>query len=568
LRAAAADPKEAAKLRGQLDDDNKAKLDRYLAASPAEREQHHAGAEDRLDIPRGIPLLHADAAPLSGHVYLGSAGTDDFFQRLPTGDSLDYGIYRRDADGEVLKVMSGARWERAGPRGEAIAQQVLGNARRQHGRDALAAKAAVALAERERAAAEERTRQQKEERERVEAEQRRRDEEAQRVAQQAAKEAQRRQEAAAAETAKRAEAARIQRETEVGDSRWSAHIASWNFYDDEGRHFPQSVHIQQGEVKDADGEKTTLYRWHSEQDDSGGGEYGPWTTDGEAKKGGLLYAAEQNQGKTVKAEEAEEAEPAEDAYPKRLNGKGKTAAVIEIPDEEAAACAARLFGGEDEEAAETAAAVSGVPDDGSAELSDNGRELQITVKHKHIDECIRTVGQDENGDTFIHNDYFRARKDAPDGFGTAFLARQAEKAKEAGVAYLETHAAGSWRIRKDFNGYYTWAKLGYDEALDDLEQEGGNESAVVSKAREHFPDANSILDIMDSTPVDLNEDAAREIRQRCATVDEELGRPTRDRSIISGSDWWLAYGIGFEQGKFDLSDGSRSLRTLARYVRK
>lgn len=374
-----------------------------------------------------------------------------------------------------------------------------------------------------------------------------------------------------ASTASHEERLRRRRYTDVTDSRLSDEVASWDDYDDEGHVFPQSIHLQQGELKEPDGEVTTLYRWHSEQDDSGGGdEYGPWTTEEEARSGGEEYASESNQDppeepEPEEPEEPEKEEPEEDAYPKKLKGKNKTKATIEVADERAAAKASDLLGGDEEEALETAAALSGIPDDGEVEIKRDGYDLRMTGSHKYLSDCDRTLSRDEDGNLYLHNDYLRTAAGAPPGFGAQFFARQVEQAQAAGVDYIETHAAGSWAGRKSFNGYYTWPRLGYNESLDDLEEEGFRERQVVDKAREHFPDAENILDIFDSDPVDLSDEEAAEVRERCATVDKELGKPVRDLTTITGADWWLAEGIGFENGKFELHKGSRSLKSLASY---
>ena len=51
------------------------------------------------------------------------------------------------------------------------------------------------------------------------------------------------------------------------------------------------------------------------------------------------------------------------------------------------------------------------------------------------------------------------------GSATKVFAGQVKSAVAKGFAYIETHAAGSFGDPR-FNGYYTWACMGYDQDID------------------------------------------------------------------------------------------------------
>lgn len=105
------------------------------------------------------------------------------------------------------------------------------------------------------------------------------------------------------------------------------------------------------------------------------------------------------------------------------------------------------------------------------------------------------------------------------GLGIAVFGRQVEQARRMGVARIETFAA---RRKGVYNGYYTWARFGYDGPLS-------------PGARRYLPDslkgAKRLSDLM-KTP--------------------------------EGRDWWKAKGRSREMA-FDLSDGSTSVKVWESY---
>jgi hypothetical protein len=136
----------------------------------------------------------------------------------------------------------------------------------------------------------------------------------------------------------------------------------------------------------------------------------------------------------------------------------------------------------------------------------------------------------------IDNKYFKIKsKEDADGNpipNTAFYSgnevfkEQVETAIKNGFKRMITHAAGS-KDDKEYNGYYTWARLGYEPKKTDRK---------VNKVIELFnkkynQDAKSLRDVMDTK---------------------------------SGRDYWKDNGVDFE-GTFDLNPNSYSVKTLRKY---
>ena len=124
----------------------------------------------------------------------------------------------------------------------------------------------------------------------------------------------------------------------------------------------------------------------------------------------------------------------------------------------------------------------------------------------------------------IHNDLFRTSAAAPPGTGLRSFARQVAGARALGVSYIEAYAAGSLRT-PDWNGYYTWARFGYNADLYE-------EELLLLSTQSKF-----------SGIADLN----------------DLIR------LPEGIAWWKRYGRGRNM-TFDLSDGSKSLSILRDYL--
>jgi hypothetical protein len=113
------------------------------------------------------------------------------------------------------------------------------------------------------------------------------------------------------------------------------------------------------------------------------------------------------------------------------------------------------------------------------------------------------------------------------GMGTQIFHRQVEQASQFGFKSIETYADGNPGDRQSVNGYYTWARLGYDADLSDLD------SRVFDEVGDYFPEAERISDLM---------------------------------KTAEGRSFWKSNGGRFK-GTFDLKEGSQSRKVLDDYVK-
>lgn len=139
----------------------------------------------------------------------------------------------------------------------------------------------------------------------------------------------------------------------------------------------------------------------------------------------------------------------------------------------------------------------------------------------------RAISTDRTGSIIVKHDSFEIAKDATGsvrpGDGAVIFARSIENYRKAGVDAINVVAAGSPESRT-MNGYYTWARFGFDGGVKPLQQ------AQFAK-------------VFGITP---------------KTIHDIMSRP-------GGAAWWKEYGHGFV-GSFDLAEGSVSSKILNEYV--
>jgi hypothetical protein len=160
-------------------------------------------------------------------------------------------------------------------------------------------------------------------------------------------------------------------------------------------------------------------------------------------------------------------------------------------------------------------------------------EILITADHDDLGAQLkRRVGQDADGKVYVYNDFIKvAEHRQKAGIGTEVFGRGVENAKRLGASYIACHAArAAFPGQKEFNGYVTWPKMGYDEPLESIERYN---PAGAAKIKEAFPDALSIQDVMEAE---------------------------------GGAEWWAANGFDLHNAQFDLSDNSRSMVKFAKYL--
>jgi len=164
----------------------------------------------------------------------------------------------------------------------------------------------------------------------------------------------------------------------------------------------------------------------------------------------------------------------------------------------------------------------GAPDDAILDAASmSPGNVRVNGKGDGYD-FTRYFKTDENGDKYIHNASFEAEKK---GQGAEIFSNQVENAVENGFSYIRCHAAGNQG--SEFNGYYTWPRYGYDQDISEFD------GAFQQKVKSAFPEANSVLDIMETK---------------------------------EGRDWWKANGKDMRNAKFDLKPGSRSMNILKSYM--
>ena len=136
---------------------------------------------------------------------------------------------------------------------------------------------------------------------------------------------------------------------------------------------------------------------------------------------------------------------------------------------------------------------------------------------------MRKIWRDGQGNLQMENEYFIATKPGG-GLGTRVFAKQVDAAAKFGVSEIAVHAARD----TGFNGYYTWARLGYKLEV--------NPSRTKSAGNEQY--------------------------QR----DFKGVRDTHQLfSRSGGAAWWKEHGHD-TTGSFDLSAGSTSRRVLDSYL--
>jgi hypothetical protein len=150
-------------------------------------------------------------------------------------------------------------------------------------------------------------------------------------------------------------------------------------------------------------------------------------------------------------------------------------------------------------------------------------ELHLKVEHPWVGIMTRSVWKEGDGSIQMKNILLELNDSAPKGAGTRIFAQQRNQARKLGVEYINTDAIG--RKGADHNGYYTWARLGYD---------GDIPPAVRSRMPAQFRDYETVHEIM------------------------LLGGR-------EGREWWKEHGDSFE-GYFDLSRGSISNQVLDKYM--
>lgn len=166
------------------------------------------------------------------------------------------------------------------------------------------------------------------------------------------------------------------------------------------------------------------------------------------------------------------------------------------------------------------ASLVGAPNDSEVIVKVGSEGFSVTVISPwvHADRMFK-LGPDgiETGNTFL---FLQEGAPRGQGIGVRMFARQVKEARRLGITKILTEAGRS----KAMNGYYTWARAGYDAPL------GAGNKSRAAQALGYMP--KTIREVM---------------------------------STKAGRDWWKENGTEWE-GSFDPSAGSNSSKDLDAYL--
>jgi hypothetical protein len=184
--------------------------------------------------------------------------------------------------------------------------------------------------------------------------------------------------------------------------------------------------------------------------------------------------------------------------------------------------AVRLIFGRDLEDSEIGHAV-GAFDGARLVVTGSRGRVSVDIYHEWIDTQERSIYLSGEG-IEMRNNYFIKSGNAPSGVGIRSFARQVFGARRLGIKKITTYAAGH-RGHRNYNGYYTWARLGYNADLYRRE--------------------------MDALPAHLR--GSRDLH-------DLFSKP-------GGAEWWREYGDERSM-EFSLDGRSKSMRRLLKYLRE
>lgn len=382
------------------------------------------------------------------------------------------------------------------------------------------------------------------------------------------------------------------KQDDVKRQRGSAeHVAEWNFVDD-GENYEQNTYVETGEYDPfpdhPDSQPVEVYRWYSQDDTGHRSDEGEWVSDESDARSGARSHARRNHEETAEPEEEEVEDDIDEVEIPDVSPPEKrdvTLGTEKLPRSDAAVgiksrvnedlsdtIVHAVFGGKKGDYTALGHAV-GMPDDAEVDVVAAGKYqplfsddlpipgavgVRLEVSHPKMDRVSRFAGIDGAGKRFIKNEIIEIKKQFQgEGMGEEIFTRQVEAASGEGIDYITTHAAG--RFGGSMNGYYTWPTFGYDQRLDDPASHG----PPFDKAKKLFPQAESVLDIMAVPSVELAPEEFAETKRKLDELDVKLKKAPKERTTITGADWWKVNGTDLHNAKFDLTPTSRSMAVLA-----
>jgi len=200
------------------------------------------------------------------------------------------------------------------------------------------------------------------------------------------------------------------------------------------------------------------------------------------------------------------------------------AAFEDDTEQRVSSAAKEMFGhGWDAVTRESVADAAGALDNASVMVDEWEGQIRVSVKHPDVMTQERILYREGN-ETFMLNDQLETFGES--GIGREIFRQQVVASKRLGLNAMKAVASGDGRVG-DQNGYYTWARYGYDGPIESIRSKRTQE-----KVRQRFPKAKTMLDLM---------------------------------STQAGRDFWRDNGTEWD-ATFDLADGSRSLAVFEAYL--
>ncbi len=167
----------------------------------------------------------------------------------------------------------------------------------------------------------------------------------------------------------------------------------------------------------------------------------------------------------------------------------------------------------------------------------------------------RSVHLTDGKPEYIKNEYFEIHPCMPDGLGTKIFTQQVKTASEAGFKYIKTEAGGS---SIGMVGYYVWPKLGYNGDLsDDLKQTRIN---LLNNPTKNEKELNTLSEI----DTWFQNTLGHSVYDECMALDLYA---CKVNGKFIGQEIWKDHGSTVTL-KFDLTEGSLSMRILGDYINK
>ena len=156
------------------------------------------------------------------------------------------------------------------------------------------------------------------------------------------------------------------------------------------------------------------------------------------------------------------------------------------------------------------------------QTSESPEGLYFDIRHRMYDLLIVGITRTPAGPVLFLNDVYMS-KAAPKGLGTIMLARMVRTCLQLGFVEIKLLAAGgrlwSGYSGKRWNGYYSWARMGFDMELNPADMKnyfGVDPHATLISHFCKFP----------------------ENLQKCSTVQDIM-------TLQGGLDWWKTCGSGW-----------------------